>query len=129
MSAAATISQDFSSFLEKIKEPGSVTALSPSRLANELEIQMQDFAALAKVHRNTMTSAPTSPKVQSAVRDVVKVLSAAFELTGDMPKALFWFRNTPLAEFGHSTAFELVESGKAQAVIAYLESRSAGASG
>jgi hypothetical protein len=38
-------------------------------------------------------------------------------------------RHHPIAEFGHRTALQLVEMGKVQAVIDYIESHSAGATG
>ena len=122
-------SATFPRFLESLKEPGSRTALSPVRLADALELPVQELAGLARVHRNTVQSAPTSPKLQSAMRDVVRVLSAASALNGDMDRTLFWFRNHPIADFGHLTPMQLVERGNAQAVIDYIESLGAGASG
>jgi len=81
------------------------------------------------VHRNTVSLTPTSPKLQDAMVDVVRVLSAAHELTDDIDRALFWFRNQPIADFDHFTPMQLVEQGKVQAVIDYIESISAGTSG
>jgi Protein of unknown function (DUF2384) len=125
----STVAASFPEFLNSLKEPSSRTALSPSLLAEALDLPAQRFASLARVHRNTLQQAPTSPKVQDAIRDVVRVLSAAHELSGDIDQAVFWFRNHPIAEFSHKTALELVEAGKAQAVVDYIESCSAGASG
>ena len=119
----------FSDFLASLRAQGSRTALSPERLADALELPMQRFAALARVHRNTVTMAPSSPKLQDAIGDVVRVLSAAHSLTGNVDRALFWFRNEPIAEFDHLTAMQLVERGNVQAVIDYLESINTGASG
>jgi hypothetical protein len=123
------VAPTFPSFLESLKDPGSRTALSAVRLADALELPIQELAGLARVHRNTVQSAPTSPKLQSAMRDVVRVLSAAYALSGDMDRTLFWFRNHPIADFGHLTPIELVEKGKVQAVIDYIESLGAGATG
>jgi hypothetical protein len=125
----STAALSFPDFLQGLREPGSRTALSPALLASALELPVQDLASLAKVHRNTLQLAPSSPKVQSAIRDVLRVLSAAHELTGDIDRAVFWFRNHPIPDFGHRTAMQLVEMGKVQAVIDYIESRSAGATG
>lgn len=126
MNAIAT---QFTDFLTSLKDENSRTALSPERLAGALELPVQKLAALAHVHRNTVTMAPTSPKLQDAMGDVVRVLSAAHALTGDIDRALFWFRNQPIAEFDHLTAMQLVEQGKVQAVIGYIESISGGAAG
>lgn len=119
----------FPEFLESLKEPKAPRTLSPSRLAEALELPAQELAGLARVHRNTLQSAPASPKLQSAMRDIVRVLSAAHALNGDVDQSVFWFRNYPIADFGHRTPMQLVEMGKAQAVIDYIESLGAGASG
>jgi hypothetical protein len=119
----------FNDFLTSIKDENSRTALSPGRLADALELPLQKLAALAHVHRNTVTMAPTSPKLQDAMADVIRVLSAAHALNGDIDSALFWFRNQPIAEFDHLTAMQLVQQGKVQAVIDYIESISGGAAG
>lgn len=124
---AATL--DFANFLATLKEKNSRTALSPERLADALELPMQKLASLARVHRNTVSLTPTSPKLQDAMVDVVRVLSAAHALTGDIDRALFWFRNQPIADFDHFTPMQLVEQGKVQAVINYIESISGGAAG
>jgi len=126
MNAIAT---QFTDFLTSLKDENSRTTLSPERLAGALELPLQKLAALAHVHRNTVTMAPTSPKLQDAMVDVVRVLSAAHALNGDIDRALFWFRNQPIAEFDHLTAMQLVEQGKVQAVIGYIESISGGAAG
>lgn len=126
MSASAV---QFSDFLTSIKDDNSRTALSPERLAGALGLPLQRLATLARVHRNTVATAPTSPKLQDAMVDVVRVLSAVHALTGDIDRALFWFRNQPIPEFDHLTAMQLVGQGKVQAVIDYVESISAGAAG
>ena len=110
MNAAAA---QFSDFLANLKDGKSRTALSPERLADALELPIQRLASLAHVHRNTVSTSPTSPKLQDAMGNVVRVLSAAYSLTGDIDRALFWFRNQPIAEFDHLTAMQLVEQGKA----------------
>lgn len=121
--------QSFDEFLAALRTDGSRTALSAEKLADALEMPAQELAGLARVHRNTVSTAPNSPKLQAAMRDVVRVLSAAHALSGDMDRALFWFRNHPIRDFGHRTAMSLVEEGKAQALMDYLESLSGGATG
>ena len=119
----------FSEFLLSLKDENSRTALSPERLADALQLSTQRLAALAHVHRNTVAMAPDSAKLQAAMGNVVRVLSAATSLTGDVDRALFWFRNEPIAEFDHLTAMQLVEQGRVQAVVDYIESISSGAAG
>jgi hypothetical protein len=127
--AMTSTALEFADFLTTLKAQDSRTALSPQRLADALELPIQRLASLARVHRNTVSLTPTSPKLQDAMVDVVRVLSAAHALTGDIERALFWFRNQPIADFDHFTPMQLVEQGKVQAVIDYIESISAGASG
>lgn len=119
----------FAAFLATLKQGDSRTALSPGRLAEALELPIQKLASLARVHRNTVSLSPTSPKLQEAMGDVVRVLSAAHQLSGDLDTALFWFRNQPIPEFNHFTPLQLVEQGKVQALIDYIDSISSGAAG
>jgi hypothetical protein len=125
----STLAMDFPSFLASLKAPGSRTSLSPEAMAQALELPLQKFASLARVHRNTLSATPVSPKLQEAMVDVVRVLSAAHALTGEIDRALFWFRNQPIAEFDHFTPMQLIEQGKVQAVIDYIDSISGGAVG
>lgn len=121
--------QSFDEFLAALRLPDSRTGLSAERLADALEMPAQELAGLARVHRNTVLTAPNSPKLQAAMRDVVRVLSAAYAFNGDMDRTLFWFRNHPIRELGHQTAMSLVEDDKVQAVMDYLRSLSVGATG
>ena len=125
----SSTTMDFDCFVKSLREEGSRTTLSPRRLADALELPVQKLASLAQVHRNTIGVAPASPKLQEAMTDVVRVLSAAHSLTGNLDEAMFWFRNQPIPSFDHFTPMQLVERGKAQAVIDYIESISAGAAG
>jgi hypothetical protein len=112
-----------------LKEGESRTALSPGRLAEALELPIQKLATLARVHRNTVSPSPTSPRLQQAMGNVVRVLSATHQLNGDLDTALFWFRNQPIPGFNHFTPLELVEQAKVQALIDYIDSISGGAAG
>ena len=60
---------------------------------------------------------------------MIRVLAAATAMTGDEPRAVFLLRNEPLRAFGYKTADALVQEGKADAVVAYLESLAGGAAG
>jgi len=60
---------------------------------------------------------------------MVRVLAAAHEMTGDIERAAFLLRNEPLRAFDYKTAEELVQKGRTDAVIAYLQSLVGGAAG
>jgi hypothetical protein len=63
------------------------------------------------------------------MREMVKVISAATELTGDIDKAIYWYRNEPITDYGHRAAAELVADGHAEAVLAYIRDLENGAHG
>ena len=89
---------------------------------------MANLAELTGVHRNTLRT-PSSERLQGRMREMVKVISAAAELTGDLDKAIYWYRNEPIVDYGHRTAAELVADGKVEAVLAYIRDLENGARG
>lgn len=116
-----------SSFIESLQEPRT-PYISPKRFSKALGVQVTSLAGLAGVHRNTMRN-PASERLQDKFRGMIKAISAAAELTGDVQKALYWYRNEPIAAYGRKTAAELVAEGHLQAVLAYLRDLENGASG
>jgi uncharacterized protein (DUF2384 family) len=106
--------------LEAVYDP-ALNGISPDRVAATLHAPLADIARLADVHRNTLTRAPASPKVQTRLGEVMRILSVATDLLGgDLNKAVVWFRHQPLAGFDGQTAEELVSAGHAQAVLTHL---------
>lgn len=104
--------------------------LSPSRFIELMQLDLATFAAHARVHRNTVTRSPASPLVQAHIRDNLRVLRAAFDLSaGDLQKAIVWFKNEPLPEFGYHTPQALVVQGRGDDLLELIESYSAGALG
>lgn len=103
--------------------------LSPERFAQEFALEQQQLASYAHVHRNTVSRSPRSEPLQNFMRDAVRVVQAASNVSGDTKKALYWFRNQPLQPFGYKTADVLVSEGKTEGVLRYLDSLDAGAAG
>lgn len=116
------------SFAEQFQAPGK-SVLEPTRVAAALELQMQELAALAGVHRATVREAPSNVRLQTFMREALRVIALATDISGDQAKAIFWFRNEPLRDFGYVTAEKLVSSGEVEAVVSYLQSIEAGSSG
>ena len=116
-----------SGFVESLQEPRT-PYISPKRFSAALGVQVAGLANLAGVHRNTLRN-PASERLQDKLREIVKVISAAATLTGDVSKAIFWYRNEPIADYDHKTAAELVADGHTDAVIAHLRDLENGASG
>jgi hypothetical protein len=119
---------NFVGFAEEFRVPGQ-TAIQPERFAAALNLQLQELAQLAHVHRATVSEAPGNLKLQTYLRNSLKVISAALEVAQDRDRALYWYRNVPISEFGHQTAERLVADQKTDAVLAYLQSIGSGSSG
>jgi hypothetical protein len=116
-----------SGFVDSLQEPRT-PYISPQRLSKALGVKVASLAELTGVHRNTLRN-PSSERLQGRMREMVKVITAATELTGDIDKAIYWYRNEPIADYSHRTAAELVSEGHAEAVLAYLRDLENGARG
>ena len=115
----------FEDVLDSVREAGT-SHLSAMNVAQVLGLQYQDMADLAKVHRNTLRTHPESPRLQSALRDVMRVLSAAVAVQPDPQRAIFLIKNEPIPTFRHKTLLQLVQDGRTEDAVSYLESTSAG---
>ena len=116
-----------SGFVDSLQEPRT-PYISPQRLSKALGVKVASLAELTGVHRNTLRN-PSSERLQGRMREVVKVITAATELAGDIDKAIYWYRNEPIADYSHRTAAELVAEGHAEAVLAFLRDLENGARG
>ncbi len=115
----------FADVLESTREQGT-SRFSASGVADILGLQQQDLAELARVHRNTLRTHPESPRVQAALRDLMRVLSAAAAVQPDTQRAIFLVKNEPIPAFRHKTLLQLVQEGRTEDAIGYLESISTG---
>jgi len=81
---------------------------------------------------NYNESASSAPRFEGGGSAVVapraKEGACRGEMTGDLERAAFLLRNEPRA-FGYKTADGLIQEGRTDAVIAYLESLAGGAAG
>ena len=117
-------------FIEELRDPdvpGPV--VSPRRFSEIMHIDLQTLAEQAGVHRNTIARAPASSTVQRFLRDALRVIKAGTDVTGDVDRALFWYRNQPLAPFGYKTAEQLITAGRTEDLLKYMASLTAGAAG
>ncbi|MGK6325348.1 hypothetical protein ACMGDM_19955 [Sphingomonas sp. DT-51] len=120
-------SQLASSFVASLQEPRT-PHISPKRVALALGVQLSRLAEIAGVHRNTLAN-PASERLQDRLRDMVRVIMAASELTGNIEQAVYWFRNEPIVTLKRKTAAELVAGGHTDAVLAHLSELLDGANG
>jgi hypothetical protein len=116
-----------SGFVQSLQEP-KTPFISPKRFSAALGVQVASLADLTGVHRNTLRN-PSSERLQSKLREMVKVITAAAALTGDISNAIFWFRNEPITDYDQKTAAELVAEGQVEAVLSYLRDLENGARG
>ena len=130
MSASQGFHQNFNGFMNYLRDPESRgTTISPVRFSELLHLDIQTLAIQAHVHRNTISRAPTSAGVQHFLREALRVIRAANDLTGDVEKTIYWYRNEPLPPFGYKTAEQLVSDGRTEDLIRYVQSLEAGAAG
>ena len=128
--AIPTFHKNFDGFMGFLRdrELGAV-ALSPKRFGAVLGIDLQTLANQAHVHRNTLSRAPASESVQRFLREVLRVIRAVADLSGDIEQALFWYRNEPLRPFEYKTAEQLVSDGRTDDLLRYIGSLQVGAAG
>ena len=115
----------FAELLESSRET-SAPRFSATKIASALDLQIQELATIAGVHRNTLRTHPESPRLQSTLRDLMRVLSAAVTVQPDVNHAFFMVKNEPIPAFRHKTLLQLVQERRTDDAIDYLESISAG---
>ena len=124
------LSHGFDGFIDFLRDQDAgPSTLSPKRFSDTLNIDVQTLATQAHVHRNTISRAPASESVQKFLREALRVIRAAHDLSGDVARAIFWYRNEPLPPFGYKTAEQLVSQGRTEDVLRYVGSLEAGAAG
>jgi hypothetical protein len=126
-SAETRAAKQISGFVESLQEP-KTPYISLDRLSDALGVKRSSMATITGVHRNTLRN-PASERLQNRLREMIRVITATATLTGDMQKALYWFRNEPIADYDHKTAAELVAEGHSDAVLTYLRDLGNGANG
>ena len=56
----------------------------------------------------------------------LKILALAKEMAGDKQRAAIWFEHQPIPGWAGKTAYDLVQEGRADQVLAYLEAVKSG---
>jgi len=107
--------------LEAVHQPGT-SDLSATGVAELFGLQLQDLAALASIHRNTVRTHPNTPRLQAVLRDLMRVLSATSVVQPDRDRALFLIKNAPIPAFRHKTILQLVAEGRTDDAVDYLDS-------
>jgi transcriptional regulator with XRE-family HTH domain len=120
MLEAAMAAMGFDVVASRFGEGGS-PFLSARRVAEQLGVTLSELAKLTGVARNTLTAKSSARKVDSALSPIVRILAMAAEMAGDESRAVIWFKHQPIPGWAGKTAFDLVNEGKADRVLTYLE--------
>jgi hypothetical protein len=91
-------------------------------------VDSEDFERIVLDDNGPSIPKPETPS-EGNLLAAVQVLGRALELNTDEATVLRWFRHERLADFGLKTPFEIVAAGRADAVLAYIDSVEAGSSG
>lgn len=113
--------------LERVQMPRT-PYISPDATGSVMGINKGRLADIAGLHRNTFRN-PKSVGVQNGLREIIRIVTIAESLCGDTDKALFWFNNEPLSDYGNKTPAELCAQGQQGAVLAFLGEIEHGANG
>jgi hypothetical protein len=101
---------------------GKAPFLSARRVAELLGVTLGELAALIGVARNTLAAKAGARKVDAALSPVVRILAdGRRDGRRSDERAAIWFKHQPLPGWAGKTAYDLVQEGKADKVLAYLE--------
>jgi Protein of unknown function (DUF2384) len=95
--------------------------LSARRVAELLGLTMSELAKLTGLARNTLSGKVAARKVDAALSPIVRILTMVEEMAGSEQRAAIWFKHQPIPGWAGKTAYDLVEEGKADKVLVYLE--------
>ena len=117
-----------SDFLSGLQEPRTPTSPRPAS-RNGQGCPRRGWPSSPESTATPVRVNPASEVLQDRLREMIRIIASAVELTGDVEKALYWFRNEPIADYRHQTALDLVSRGQAEAVLTHLEDLKNGAAG
>jgi hypothetical protein len=126
--AVPVFDQNFDGFMNFLNSEAS-PSISPRRFGLVFRVDIQTLATQAHVHRNTVRLAPDTETIQSYLRESVRVIRAAADISGSIEKAIYWFKNHPLPTFDYKTAQDLVSEKRTEALVKYIQSLQAGYTG
>ncbi|MES2073916.1 MAG: DUF2384 domain-containing protein [Pseudomonadota bacterium] len=130
MEATPVFERNFDGLLAYLRDVvNNPKSISPKRFGQVLQIDMQTLATQAHVHRNTISRAPEAESVQKFMRDTVRVIKAATDISGSVENAVYWYKNDPLTPFEYKTAQQLISEGRTDDIVRYISSLQAGFAG
>jgi len=100
----------------------------PRKIATVLRTSSEEVALTVGLGKDALQRRARvhSAKTQRRLRELVEVLNKVQPRFGSELMAYAWYRSEPLAGFDGRTAMQLVQDGKAQAVLEYIDAVDAG---
>lgn len=100
----------------------------PRKIAAALRTSSEEIAMKVGLGKDTLQRRTriTSDKTQRRLRELVEVLNKVEPRFGSELMAYAWYRSEPLPGFDGRTAMQLVQDGKAQQVLEYIDAVDAG---
>ncbi|MEX3317019.1 MbcA/ParS/Xre antitoxin family protein [Sulfitobacter sp. PS-8MA] len=100
----------------------------PKKIASALCTSAEEIALTVGLGKDAVQRRAriSSSKTQRRLRELVEVLNKVEPRFGSELMAYAWYRSEPLAGFDGRTAMQLVQEGKAQQVLEYLDAVDAG---
>ncbi|MCR9110838.1 MAG: MbcA/ParS/Xre antitoxin family protein [Rhodobacteraceae bacterium] len=100
----------------------------PRKIAAVLRTSAEEIALTVGLSKDALQrrSRIRSDKTQRRLRELVEVLNKVEPRFGSELMAYAWYRSQPLPGFDGRTAMQLVQEGKAQQVLEYIDAGDAG---
>ena len=100
----------------------------PRKIAAVLRTSAEEIAMTVGLGKDALQRRTRirSNKTQRRLRELVEVLNKVEPRFGSELMAYAWYRSEPLSGFDGQTAMQLVQDGKAQQVLEYIDAVDAG---
>lgn len=100
----------------------------PRKIAAALRTSAEEVAMTVGLGKDALQrrNRISSDKTQRRLRELVEVLNKVEPRFGSELMAYAWYRSEPLPGFDGRTAMQLVQEGKAQQVLEYIDAVDAG---
>lgn len=100
----------------------------PRKIAAALRTSAEEVAMTVGLGKDALQRRTriNSDKTQRRLRELVEVLTKVEPRFGSELMAYAWYRSEPLPGFDGRTAMQLVQEGKAQEVLEYIDAVDAG---
>lgn len=112
--------EEFERFVDTLRIPGT-PHISPKRVISALGIRAKDLTAISNPRGNVIIrNDQGTAKMQRALRNLIRILSAARTNHDKPEQLLYWLMNYPIPQFYYRTAFEIYADARTDELLAML---------